>query len=95
MQGHAAANCMPVIAANRIGLEEVHPCKENANQSSSLRFYGSSFMTDGVGEIIKSASRDHEEILVFSYDLEALAKERLDWGLFRDRRPECYQPLTN
>ena len=52
-------------------------------------------MTDGVGEIIKSASRDREEILVSSYNLEALAKERLDWGLFRDRRPECYNPLTN
>ena len=95
MQGHAAANCMPVIAANRVGIEEVHPCIENANQSSSLQFYGSSFMTDGVGEIIKSASRDREEILVSSYNLEALAKERLDWGLFRDRRPECYNPLTN
>ena len=95
MQGHAAANCMPVVAANRVGLEEVYPCAENANQSSALQFYGSSFMTDGVGEIIKSASRDQEEILVSSYDLEALAKERLDWGLFRDRRPECYQPLTN
>lgn len=95
MQGHAAANCMPVVAANRVGLEEVYPCAENAKQSSALQFYGSSFMTDGVGEIIKSASRDQEEILVSSYDLEALAKERLDWGLFRDRRPECYQPLTN
>ena len=95
MQGHAAANCMPVIAANRVGIEEVHSCTENANQSSSLQFYGSSFMTDGVGEIIKSASRDREEIIVSSYNLEALAKERLDWGLFRDRRPECYNPLTN
>lgn len=95
MQGHAAANCMPVVAANRVGLEEVYPCAGNANQSSALQFYGSSFMTDGVGEIIKSASRDQEEILVSSYDLETLAKERLDWGLFRDRRPECYQPLTN
>lgn len=95
MQGHAVANCMPVIAANRVGIEEVQPCTENANQCSALQFYGSSFMTDGVGEIIKSASRNQEEILVSSYDLEALAKERIDWGLFRDRRPECYQPLTN
>ncbi|MBQ1172826.1 MAG: N-carbamoylputrescine amidase [Lachnospiraceae bacterium] len=95
MQGHAAVNCIPVIAANRIGLEEVKPCDENANQSSSLLFYGSSFMTDGVGEIIKSASRDREETLIASYDLEALSKERLSWGLFRDRRPECYHSLTN
>ena len=40
MQGHAAANLMPVVAANRIGVETVEPCKENAGQSSSLDFYG-------------------------------------------------------
>ena len=46
MQGHAAANIVPVIAANRYGLEEVTPCEENGGQTSSLNFYGSSFMTD-------------------------------------------------
>ena len=95
MQGHAAANVVPVIAANRIGMEEVHASDANGGQESTLCFYGSSFMTDGTGDIIKSASRDQEEILVSSYDLEALTKERLDWGLFRDRRPGCYQPITN
>ena len=94
MQGHAAANCIPVIAANRIGLEKVTPCEENANQESELLFYGSSFMTDGTGEIIKSATRDQEEILIFSYNLETLLKERLSWGLFRDRRPECYDTIV-
>lgn len=95
MQGHAAANCIPVIAANRIGIEKVTPCEENGNQTSELKFYGSSFMTDGVGEIIESASRDQEEILISSYDLELLAKERLEWGLFRDRRPSCYAIITS
>lgn len=95
MQGHAAANCVPVIAANRIGTEEVHASDANGGQESALCFYGSSFLTDGTGEIIKSASRDREEILVSSFDLEALVKERLEWGLFRDRRPDCYQPITN
>lgn len=95
MQGHSAANCIPVVAANRIGKECVAPCEENSNQSSELIFYGSSFMTDGTGEIIKSASRDQEEILVSTYDLDALFHERLAWGLFRDRRPECYHAITN
>ena len=36
MQGHAAANLIPVIAANRMGTEEVKPCEENGNQESSL-----------------------------------------------------------
>lgn len=93
MKGHAAANGIPVIAANRIGREDVEPCEENGGQSSSLTFYGSSFMTDGTGEVIKSASRDKEEILTAVYDLERLAKERLEWGLFRDRRPECYKDI--
>lgn len=93
MQGHAAANTIPVIAANRIGRETVEPCAENGGQSSALQFYGSSFMTDHTGEIIADASRDQEEILTATYDLEKNAAERLEWGLFRDRRPECYGDL--
>lgn len=91
MQGHAAANLMPVVAANRIGLEEVKPCEANNNQSSALNFYGSSFIADGTGAILASASRDQEEILLQEFDLAALAQDRLSWGLFRDRRPECYK----
>lgn len=94
MQGHSAANLMPVVAANRIGLETVAPCEENNNQTSSLNFYGSSFITDGTGEILASASRDKEEVLLQEFDLAALAKDRLAWGLFRDRRPECYKKIA-
>lgn len=93
MQGHAAANLMPVLAANRIGLEEVKPCEANNNQASSLNFYGSSFIADGTGELVAAASRDQEEILLHSFDLDVLAQDRLSWGLFRDRRPECYQQI--
>ncbi len=94
MQGHAAANLVPVIATNRIGLEEVKPCEENGNQTSSLRFYGSSFMTDETGEILESASRDDEEILIHEYDLDEIAENRMYWGLFRDRREEMYQRIV-
>lgn len=94
MQGHSAANLMPVVAANRIGLETVEPCEGNAGQRSSLLFYGSSFMTDGTGELVQDASRDQEEILYAEYDLAALAEDRLSWGLFRDRRPECYGKIA-
>lgn len=90
MQGHAATNIVPVIAANRIGLEEVKPCSENGMQESAINFYGSSFITDATGEIVESATRDKEEILYHVFDLDVIRKERLDWGLFRDRRPECY-----
>ena len=94
MQGHSAANLMPVIAANRIGLERVEPCEANGGQRSALEFYGSSFMTDGTGALLQDASRDREEILLTEYDLDALAEDRLSWGLFRDRRPECYQAIV-
>ncbi len=94
MQGHAATNLMPVIAANRIGKETVEPCEENGNQSSELVFYGSSFLTDETGALIQSAGRKEEEILYAEYDLAGLFVKRLEWGLFRDRRPECYRKIT-
>lgn len=93
MQGHAAANLMPVVAANRIGVETVEPCKENARQSSSLDFYGCSFIADATGDIIASAKQE-ETILYGEFDLDALKEDRLSWGLFRDRRPETYIVMT-
>lgn len=93
MQGHAGSNLMPVMAANRIGLETVTPCKENGGQESSLLFYGSSFITDQTGELVESASRDQEEVLLHTFDLDEMAENRLSWGIFRDRRPECYSDI--
>ncbi len=91
MQGHSAANIIPVVAANRYGIEEVEPTEENGGQKSSLNFYGTSFMTDETGDVIKKAGRDSEEILTASYDFELLRSKRLEWGVFRDRRPEMYK----
>lgn len=93
MQGHAAANLMPVVTANRIGVETVGPCKKNAGQSSSLDFYGCSFIADATGDIIASAKQE-ETILYGEFDLDALKEDRLSWGLFRDRRPETYVIMT-
>ena len=90
MQGHAAANFTPVIAANRFGTESVSPSEENGGQSSSLRFYGSSFITDETGEVLAQADRNGDCVIMQSFDLEEIRKARLEWGLFRDRRPECY-----
>ena len=94
MQGHSAANIIPVAAANRYGLEEVLPSEENANQKSALLFYGSRFMTDETGEPVARAGRDTEEVLVHEYDFDALRDARLEWGVFRDRRPEMYGGLV-
>lgn len=94
MQGHAAANILPVAAANRVGEERVLPCPENGGQSSVLTFYGSSFLTDETGEIVSQADRVSESIVYASYDFVRIRKDRINWGLFRDRRPECYGALA-
>lgn len=94
MQGHAAANIMPVVAANRIGHEAVLPVKENNFQTSSLNFYGSSFLTDETGEIISNADKNSEMVIYGEYDLDKIRDMRYSWGLFRDRRPECYISLV-
>jgi N-carbamoylputrescine amidase len=94
MQGHSAANIIPVAAANRIGEEKVEPSEENGGQKSSLIFYGSSFLTDETGDVLVKASRDKEEIIYAEYDFANNRKNRASWGLFRDRRPECYKKIT-
>lgn len=93
MQGHAAANVVPVIAANRIGEERVEPAQDNNHQESALVFYGSSFIADETGEIVEEAGRKKEKVLLHTFDLQAIEQLRFSWGLFRDRRPEMYERL--
>lgn len=94
MQGHAAANVVPVIAANRYGIERVEPSEENGGQSSSLCFYGTSFITDETGKIICEAPKNKDAVLVSEFDLDEIRKKRFDWGIFRDRRPKMYKDIT-
>lgn len=94
MQGHSAANLMPVIAANRIGMETIQPDEENQQQSSSLCFYGTSFLTDGTGAVIQQLGRDEPGIALAEYDLDELEEMRMSWGVFRDRRPEYYGAIS-
>lgn len=86
MRGHAAANLMPVIAANRIG-------REVAPEGVEVTFYGGSFIADQQGGLVARASRDHEEVVLARFDLDEIAAQRAAWGLFRDRRPDLYAPL--
>jgi N-carbamoylputrescine amidase len=85
MQGHAAANVVPVAAANRIGHEQ--------GDRWAMDFYGSSFIADEGGALVADAGRDGEDVLVATVDLEAVAEQRAAWGLFRDRRPDLYGSL--
>lgn len=87
-RGHAAANILPVIAANRVGQEVA-----TTDQDLQMRFYGSSFITDHKGRLLAEADRDTTGVLVQRLDLAAMAEERRNWGIYRDRRPEMYGPL--
>ena len=90
MQGHAAANIMPLIAANRIGTETVKPTEDNQHQSSSLTFYGSSFIADETGALVEQADRENAGVLTHTFDLDEIREMRRSWGVYRDRRPEMY-----
>jgi N-carbamoylputrescine amidase len=85
MQGHAGVNMMPVVAANRTGVETI--------DDSSITFYGSSFITDNKGQVVAQMDRTGEGIITADIDLKKMAAERREWGLFRDRRPSRYQTL--
>jgi N-carbamoylputrescine amidase len=87
MQGHAAANVMPLVASNRIGTEE--------GEKYTMTFYGSSFIASHTGEKVAEADRSTETVLTASFDLDAVRGYREAWGVFRDRRPDLYYPLLS
>ena len=85
MQGHAAANMAVLAASNRIGVEE--------NDSATMTFYGSSFVAGPTGEKVAEAGRAEQAVIAASFDLDEIRAARASWGLFRDRRPDLYDPL--
>ena len=85
IQGHSAANMIPIVISNRIGSETI--------EGSTIIFYGSSFITDHRGQIMKQADRSSQSVIMSSLDLEAQKLDRNSWGVFRDRRPEKYAPI--
>jgi len=85
MLGHAACNLIPVVASNRIG-------KEVAD-GSEIIFYGSSFIADPLGKKVCEADRTTEDVLVHEFDLDKIYEQRIEWGIFRDRRPDLYKAL--
>ncbi|MGO9987170.1 MAG: N-carbamoylputrescine amidase [Steroidobacteraceae bacterium] len=87
MQGHAAANVMPLVASNRIGTEQ--------GEKYTMTFYGSSFIASHTGEKVAEAGRDGETVLTATFDLKAVRDYRRAWGVFRDRRPDLYYPILS
>ncbi|MCW2391192.1 N-carbamoylputrescine amidase [Sphingobium sp. B1D7B] len=88
MQGHAVSNCMPVIAANRIGSEQI------AGATGEQSFYGHSFIADEWGDLVAEAEDWQTGALIATLDLDRARKHRAGMGFFRDRRPELYGRLA-
>jgi N-carbamoylputrescine amidase len=88
MQGHAAANVMPLVASNRIGTEI-------GRNGTEQTFYGSSFIADSTGAKVAEADRTTQAVVLADFDLDAIARQRRAWGVFRDRRPDLYGPLLS
>jgi N-carbamoylputrescine amidase len=82
MKGHAAANIMPVLASNRVGIEKAG--------ASSMKFFGSSFIADQHGDFAAEMNREEEGFRIAEFDLGAIDEERTGWGSFRDRRVDLY-----
>ncbi|MBU6235806.1 MAG: N-carbamoylputrescine amidase [Alphaproteobacteria bacterium] len=82
MQGHAVSNAIPVIASNRIGLED--------NGGVKQAFYGHSFVADHAGNLVKEYGEKEEGVLTHTFDIAEIESYRADWGFFRDRRTDLY-----
>jgi N-carbamoylputrescine amidase len=87
MQGHAAANIMPLVAANRYGTER--------GAQQTITFYGSSFIADHTGGVVASAGRDGDAVITADFDLDAIRRYRQNWGVYRDRRPDLYRRILS
>lgn len=88
-RGHAVANGLPVIAVNRVGLEE-----DPSDQTNGIQFWGSSFVAGPQGELLARASNSEEENLVVTIDLAHSEQVRRWWPFLRDRRIEEFAPLS-
>ena len=82
MVGHAVSNVVPVVAANRVGVEH------------GQTFYGTSFIADERGDILAELDREEEGVITATLDLDRVKRHRAAFGFFRDRRPELYSRLV-
>jgi len=87
MIGHAAANMVPLVASNRIGVE--------AGQAFQTQFYGGSFIADHNGRKLCEASENQSGVFIQKFDLDETAYYRKNWGIFRTRRTDLYGQILD
>ena len=87
MVGHAVSNVVPIVAANRVGVE-------GGVGGHGQSFYGTSFICDERGDVLAELGREEEGVVTATIDLDRVRRHRAAFGFFRDRRPELYGRLV-
>lgn len=87
MIGHAAANQIPIVASNRVGIEN--------EKDITIKFYGNSLIIDHIGDIVSQMNEEEEGLRSHIFNIEEIRKYRQSWGNFRDRRPDLYKKICD
>jgi N-carbamoylputrescine amidase len=87
MIGHAAANQIPIVASNRVGIEN--------EKDITIKFYGNSLIIDHVGDVISQMNEEEEGLRSHDFNIEEIRNFRQSWGNFRDRRPDLYKKICD
>ncbi|MCM0081684.1 carbon-nitrogen hydrolase [Geomonas sp. Red32] len=87
-RGHAVANGIPVLVANRVGLEN-----DPSGQGAGIQFWGNSFVAGPQGEFLARGG-EQEELLLVDIDRRRSEDVRRIWPFLRDRRIDYYGDLV-
>ena len=87
MIGHAAANQIPIVASNRVGIEN--------EKDITIKFYGNSLIIDHVGDVVSQMNEEEEGLRSHDFNIEEIRNYRQSWGNFRDRRPDLYKKICD
>jgi N-carbamoylputrescine amidase len=87
MIGHAAANQIPIVASNRVGIEN--------EKDITIKFYGNSLIIDHVGDVVSQMNEEEEGLKSHDFNIEEIRNYRQSWGNFRDRRPDLYKKICD
>lgn len=82
---HAVANQYFIGAINRVGREKPW---------NIGHFYGQSYFCDPRGQFLAVGSRNKDQLVTATLNLDQILEVRKVWQFFRDRRPETYRELV-
>jgi N-carbamoylputrescine amidase len=88
-RGHAVANNLPVLSANRVGFEA-----DPSGQTEGSLFWGASMIVGWQGELIAQADSESVTEVLATLDLDRTEQVRRWWPYLRDRRIDAYGDIV-